>query len=222
MPDARLHFRSPAWQSLPVAGLPPATSPESAAPTPAFFDCIGRTGGVGESMQSSTRRTPRSSAVVESTTRSIAPPDPSFSRNAEGSAAAHRARRGSLAGTGWRLATSSTLSARSGREDRRKRSDIGSLLPFEPCDSLRAEIPRHRISGDRNRDLRLSTRRSRKGRRGGSLLASRRAALARTSSLHLLRRGDARRLSRGARLTTEMRYSSCLPSSTFSAFALSR
>jgi len=58
-------------------------------------------------------------------------------------------------------------------------------------------------------------------RRGSSLLASRRGALARTGSLRLLRQGDAQRLSRGARLTTEMRYSSCLPSSSFPAFALS-
>jgi O-acetyl-ADP-ribose deacetylase (regulator of RNase III) len=57
---------------------------------------------------------------------------------------------------------------------------------------------------------------------GSSLLASRRGALARTGSLRLLRRGDARRLSRGARLPPEMRYSSCLPASSFSAFALSR
>src|SRR5215469_11965953 len=56
---------------------------------------------------------------------------------------------------------------------------------LEACyrSSLRAVMPRHRISGDRNRDLRLSTRRGRPGRRGSSLLASRRAALARTGSL---------------------------------------
>jgi hypothetical protein len=38
MPDARLHFRSPAWQSLPVAGLPPATWPEPARRLRSFFD----------------------------------------------------------------------------------------------------------------------------------------------------------------------------------------
>jgi hypothetical protein len=54
--------------------------------------------------------------------RSIAPPDPSFSRNAENSAAAHQARFSSPADTAWRLATS-TLSARSGRADCRRRSE---------------------------------------------------------------------------------------------------
>jgi O-acetyl-ADP-ribose deacetylase len=42
------------------------------------------------------------------------------------------------------------------------------------------------FSGHRNRDLRLSTQRGRKGRRGSSLLASRRAALARPGSVRLL------------------------------------
>jgi hypothetical protein len=51
MPDARLHFRSPAWQSLPVAGLPPATSPGSAQPTPAFLTASAAPVGMGEAYQ---------------------------------------------------------------------------------------------------------------------------------------------------------------------------
>jgi hypothetical protein len=42
MPDARLHFRSPAWQSLPVAGLPPASWPEPARRLRLFFRSFGR------------------------------------------------------------------------------------------------------------------------------------------------------------------------------------
>jgi hypothetical protein len=38
MPDARLHFRSPAWQSLPVAGLPPANWPEPGCRLRPFSD----------------------------------------------------------------------------------------------------------------------------------------------------------------------------------------
>jgi len=219
MPDARLHFRSPAWQSLPVAGLPPATSPESAQPTPAFFR-LHRSHrlGVGEAYEGPARRLP----AAERQSRRL-----SGDRQvtAGGRAKARRLRTGRgethprVPAAGWPRHPHCRPDL-AGR-DCRRRSNTGSLLPFEPCDSLRAEIPRHRISGDCNRDLRLSTRCSRKCRRGSSLLASRRAALARTGGLRLLRQGDARRLSRGARLTTEMRYSSCLPFSSFSAFALS-
>ena len=41
MPDARLHFHSPAWQSLPVAGLPPATCRSRLADSGLFFVICG-------------------------------------------------------------------------------------------------------------------------------------------------------------------------------------
>ena len=134
MPDARLHFRSPAWQSLPVAGLPPATSPESAQPTPAFFR-LHRSHrlGVGEAYEGPARRLP----AAERQSRRL-----SGDRQvtAGGRAKARRLRTGRgethprVPAAGWPRHPHCRPDL-AGR-DCRRRSDIGGLLPFEPCDSL--------------------------------------------------------------------------------------
>jgi len=65
MPDARLHFRSPAWQSLPVAGLPPAAWPEPARRLRSFFDRCIPLQALYQPARTSNVPVPVSSALIE-------------------------------------------------------------------------------------------------------------------------------------------------------------
>lgn len=76
---------------------------------------------------------------------------------------------------------------------------IGDLLPVMPSDRSHGTISADRVSCNRDRDLRLSTRKSGTDRRNYGCGAPRRARFSRTGYLRLLRPGNPPGLPEGAR-----------------------